>query len=233
MTRIRTIGIIDVETTSLDSSTGHVIEVALGLFSIEHGALIRARSWLCAAPAEAVTATEHVHGIPPALVAARGVPFEEVAKQIHAITTKEIDVLAAHQADFDRAWFPLFVQNAVPWICTLEDIKWPHRSTSRALTAIALAHGVGVVRAHRAMDDVLTLAALFDRAAELGEDLEAMLAHAMRPKARFAVADTTFDEARNVLAKEHGFRWEKPNWIRAMAIADTASLPFAVRQVTA
>ena len=77
------------------------------------------------------------------------------------------------------------------------------------------------------------MAALFDRAAELGGDIPAMMIHAMRPKARFVVADTNFDEARNALAKEHGFKWEKPNWVRNMAIADAPALPFAVRQVAA
>jgi DNA polymerase-3 subunit epsilon len=241
-TPIRTIGIIDVETTSLDPATGHVVEVALAVYSVEHRALIRARSWLCAAPIEDVAATEHIHGIPPALVAARGVPFAEVAKQAHAITTKELDLLAAHHADFDRGWFPPFLQNAVPWVCTLEDIAWPRKSSSRALTSTALAHGVGVVRAHRALEDVLTLAALFDRAAEIGADLQALFAHAMRPKV-LAVANTPKPwempagdwETLKTKLQDAGFRFvEQPEkrWQRSIARDDIAALPFEVREVS-
>jgi DNA polymerase-3 subunit epsilon len=225
------LALIDVETTSLEPLTGHVIEVGLGLYSVEHRTLIRCRSWLCAAPAAEVAKTQAIHGIPPALVAARGVPFEEVAKQVHAIVTKEAALYVAHNADFDRAWFPLHVQNAAPWACSCNDIEWLRPSASRGLTALALAHGVGVVAAHRALDDVMTLARLFERAAEIGGDVPAMLAKAMRPKGTFVVAGTNFDEARNALAKAAGFRWEKPHWMRRMAREDVTALPFAVREV--
>jgi DNA polymerase III epsilon subunit-like protein len=225
------LALVDLETTSLDPNAGHVVEVALGLYSVDHRCLIRCRSWLCAAPAEEVAKTESVHGIPPELVAARGVPFEEVAKQVHAIVTKEATVFVAHNADFDRAWLPLYVQNAAPWACSCHDISWPKPSTSRGLTALALAHGIGVVAAHRALDDVLTLARLFERAAELGGDIPALLTRALRPKGVYAVADTKFDEARNALAKAAGFHWEKPHWVRKMAHDDVAALPFAVREL--
>ncbi len=66
-----------------------------------------------------------------------------------------------------------------------------------------------------------------------GADLPAMLARALRPRAVFAVRDTGFSAARNELAKAHGFRWDKPNWVRKMAIEDTSALPFEVRQLSA
>jgi DNA polymerase-3 subunit epsilon len=225
---VNVLALIDLETTSLDPVTGCVVEVALGLWSVDHRSLIRCRSWLCAAPVEEVAKTQGVHGIPPELVAARGVPFEEVAKQVHAIVTKEANVFVAHNADFDRAWLPLFAQNAAPWACSCNDIEWVRPSTSRGLTALALAHGVGVVAAHRALDDVLTLARLFERAAELGGDINAMLTRALRPKGLYAISDRGFDEARNALAKSLGFRWDKPNWVRKMAHDDVKALPFDV-----
>lgn len=240
---INTIALLDVETTSLDPATGHVVEVALALYSVEFRALIRARSWLCAAPPEEVAKTVHIHGIPPALVTARGVPFEEVAKQVGAIVTKEAQVFVAHLADFDRSWFPLHVQNAAPWVCSCNDIEWVRPSTSRALTAVALAHGVGVVAAHRALDDVMTLARLFERAAELGGDLQAMFARAMRPKV-LVVANTPKPwempagqwEILKAQLQDAGFRFvEQPEkrWQRSIARDDIAALPFETREVAA
>ncbi len=239
---MKTIAIIDLETTSLDPATGHVVEVALALWSIEFRALIRCRSWLCAAPAEEVAKTQAIHGIPPALVAARGVPFEEVAKQVGAIVTKEADVFVAHNSDFDRSWFPLHVQNAAPWVDTCNDLEWPRPSTSRGLVALALAHGVGVVAAHRALDDVLTLARLFERAAELGADLHAMLARAMRPKVLVAantpkpweIPDSEWQALKTQL-QANGFRFvEQPEkrWQRSIARDDRAGLPFETREVS-
>lgn len=232
MTTPTILALLDTETTSTDHATGHVVEVALGLYDIEHGGLIRARSWLCTAPAEDVAASQYIHGVSPALVAARGVPFADVAKMVGAIVTKEAQAFAAHNADFDRAWFPLHVQNAAPWVDTCHDVEWPKRSTSRSLTAVALAHGVGVVRAHRALEDVLTLAALFDRAVELGADLPAMLARAMRPKVK--VASLMPYEEGNATNRAHGFAWEPHPvklWTRKIAREDIAGLPFQVREM--
>lgn len=230
---LRHLAILDTETTSLDPAAGHVVEGALALWSLEHRALVRARSWLVKAPLDAVAATQHVHGIPPALVEARGVPFDAVCKQVLDIASREADCFVAHHSAFDRAWFPLDVQNVAPWVCSCDDIAWPRPSTSRSLTAIALAHGVGVTRAHRALDDVLTLAALFDRVAE-SHDVEAMLVRAMRPKAIYEVADRTFSEERNALAKSAGFRWDAPtkSWRKSMAREDAGALPFAVKEVS-
>jgi len=94
------------------------------------------------------------------------------------------------------------------------------------LVHLALAHGIGVSLAHRALADCQLIAALFDRM----DDLQSMFRWAMRPKGRF-VAQVSYDD-RNI-AKEHGFRWlpERKTWERTMAISDTELLPFAVKQV--
>jgi DNA polymerase III subunit epsilon len=226
------LALLDVETTSLDPSSGHVVELAIGLFSIEHRSLVRSRSWLIAAPPDAVAETEHVHGIPPALVKARGGPFDAVCKMLHAIFMKEVDVVCCHNAAFDIAWLPPYLQKAKPVVCSCDDLVWPRPSTSRSLTALALAHGVGVLSAHRALDDVLTLARLFERAAELGADVEAMIRHGLRPKATF-VANVSYDDREK--AKAAGFRWEPKTklWTRRMARDDVSALDFPVREVTA
>lgn len=237
---MKVIGILDLETTGLEPATGHVVEAALLLYSLEFHAIIRARSWLCAAPAEEVAKTEHVHSIPPALVAARGVPFEDVAKQISAIATKEIDVLTSYNVAFDKEWFPPFVQNAKPWACLCNDVDWPKRSSNRSLLSVAHAHGVQIGSLHRAMDDVQLCARLLDRCVEIGVDLSAMLARAMRPKVLveattpkpWEMADDEWAALKAQL-QDAGFRFvEKPvkRWERRIAREDIGTLPFPTKE---
>jgi DNA polymerase III epsilon subunit-like protein len=143
------------------------------------------------------------------------------------------DAVVAHGAAFDKQWVSLPAE--LPWVCSCDDIEWPRKSSSRSLAAIALAHGVGVLDAHRAGADVATMVRLFERVHDMGTDLASMLALAMRPKALFAVADRGFDAARNQKAKELGFRWnaEAKRWERRMTAEQSASMPFAVTEVEA
>jgi len=227
------LAILDVETTSTEPAIGHVVEAAFALWSVEHRTVIRARSWLCAAPPEGVEATRHIHGIPPELVTARGVAFHEVAKQIHAIVLKEATWIGAWNADFDRAWMPHDVQNVVPWLDLCWDIDWPKATPDRKLLSVAHAHGVQVGALHRAPDDVLLVARLLERCAELGYGPQALIDQALRPRAVFAVADRRFDEERNRQAKDLGFRWhpESKTWRKKVALDSVDSLPFAVVRV--
>jgi DNA polymerase-3 subunit epsilon len=94
----------------------------------------------------------------------------------------------------------------------------------------ATAIEVACASAHRAMADCDLLARLFTRVAEMGADLDDMLAHGLRPKATFQ-ALVSYES--NHLAKTAGFRWnaEKRVWARKMAIEDAAALPFKVREI--
>jgi len=228
LTAMKNILIIDTETSGLDRATGHLLEVATALWSVEHRSVVKVRSWILRAE---TNAAEAVNGIPVALV--REHPH---ASNVHMTNqwvrawATEADCIVAHNAAFDSQWFEDDVQ-ALPWVCSCDDLEWPRASTSRSLTALALAHGVGVVSAHRALDDVLTLTRLFERAGEMSADVSAMLTRGMRPKGRYAVSATDFSEARNALAKAAGFRWEKPHWVRRMAREDVAGLPFDVKEL--
>lgn len=221
---MRPILIIDTETTGLDPSTSRLVEVACAVYSIEHRALIRARSWLIAGD---TNEAEPVNGISPELLK-HGVPVEDVMRQVYGIAIKECEAVVAHHAAFDRKWFSPEIQ-LLPWACSCHDMQWPRYSSSRSLTSLALAHGVGVIAAHRALDDVLTLARLFDRAAELGADIPTMIARAMRPKSRF-VADAP--RSMNDVLKAHSFCWDsiRREWWRRMPDEEAQHLPFTVRK---
>lgn len=219
------IAILDTETSSLDPSTGTLLEVAVATFSVRLGKLIESHSWLaCAASNEA----EAVNGLAVDLLAYGDDPSRVVEHAREVV--RGCDAVVAHGAAFDRQWVPI---EGIPWICSCDDIEWPRKSSTRSLAALALAHGVGVLDAHRAGTDVSTLVRLFERVHEMGVDLRAMLEKAMIPKCLFAVADRTYDEARNAKAKELGFRWnpDARRWERRMTTEQAAAMPFAVEQV--
>lgn len=224
---MRAVLLFDLETTGLDPQTCRVIEAAGALWSVPHRTLIGAFSFIVKADENPA---ERFNRIPPAVLRDHGIAPTEAEKRISAWFGKA-DAIVAHNAPFDASFLPTPIRDMRPWIDTKADVEWPHGKIGCGLRDLAADHGVGIVRAHRAASDVDILVRLFERVAELGHDVEAMLLRAMRPKATFAVADTRFDEARNELAKQNGFRWEKPHWIRRMAIEDAASLPFAVRQL--
>lgn len=227
---ISTIMIIDVETTSLDPATGQLLEVATALWSVEHRSLVKARSWILRA---ASNEAEAVNGIPAALVQGYPHGLDMLATEsLVQSWAKEADAIVAH-GDFDRKWFGGEQIQSCVWIDSCDDIEWPRASTSRSLVALALAHGVGVSHAHRALSDVMTLVQLFERAAEM-TDVEAMLVKAARPRKTYR-AHVSYET--NALAKERGFRWnpDRKMWVRRLAVEDATSKewPFKLEEVAA
>lgn len=221
--------ILDTETSGLDPETGHLLEVATAVYSADHLSVTRVRSWLVQAPSNEA---EAINGIPAALVADSDCASDRCYsdKWVQGWAS-DCDAIVAYRSDFDRQWFHAAAVTT-PWVEAM-DFAWPRGSTSKSLVAVALAHGIGIGSAHRALDDVLILARLLTRAAELGMNIEEQVRRGLRPRGRFVVTETTYNPERNAMAKEAGFRWEADLkvWARSMAIADTAALPFAVKQV--
>lgn len=226
---VRSVLLLDTETTSLTPETGQLIEVGIAVWSVDHLSLVASRSWLLLSE---TNDAQEVNGIPVGILRDHG--RDQITTDSWVGSWMDhVDAVVAYGAEFDRKWFGEAVRSKKPWICAMDDLPWPKRTGSKSLAAVALGHGVGMARAHRAIDDVLTMVSLFERVAEMGVDMRAFFAHGLRPKVRFVVADTNYDEKRTALAKAAGFRWEKPNWVRAMPIEDAANLPFTVRQETA
>lgn len=226
MSAPETILILDTETTGTDENAT-VIEVACILYSVTHAAPIRSFASLIRAEENPA---EHVNGIPAALLADSFPP--DLVWPAVARMSLAAGAMVAYNAEFDRR----FVADACvstasrPWICAMDDLQWPRASESRSLVTLALAHGVGVASAHRAMTDCDILARLFTRAAEMGADLGAMLTRGMRPKARYQ-ALVSYES--NHLAKASGFRWDvaAKMWTRTMACEDAEGLSFKVRRI--
>lgn len=220
------IAILDTETTSLDPPPfGRVIEVAVMLFDVDHAQPVASFSSLIRGDKNEA---QDVNGIPVAML-----PEARDADRVWSAARWVIEpaeAIVAHHAEFDRQFTPDLER---PWICSEEDVNWPHsKKGGRAgsLAHLALSLGLGVASAHRAATDVDTLARIFTRLAEKGYDLQAILKHAMRPKAMFHSL-ASYDDRETV--KQHGFRWDpaKKIWWRRMAIEDAEKLPFKTRMV--
>lgn len=229
---MKTVLIFDVETNGTDPKKDDVIEVAGALFSIEHASVVSGFSFVCKA---AHNAAESVNHISPELLCAHGSEYDETWRRV-AAWMKRADAIVAHNASFDRSFCPASLRDVKPWICSLEDIEWPRAGAGSRLVDIALAHGVGVCGAHRALTDVLLLASLFERASELGSALPELFAKAARPRQRYRAVTPKFDPAMNEKLKGAGFRWspESKAWWRRLVVADVPQLvaqyPFAIAE---
>ncbi len=217
--------ICDVETTGLDREKDAVIELGCILWNVEHRCVVEIYSRLLPAESNAAEAT---NGIPAALLATLA---DASTWDGFAELAGEADAIAAHQADFDRAFVERHVKTVgVPWICTREDMKWPRAGNGESLIATALAHGVAVVSAHRAISDCLLLARLFEAVPDIAERLEAAREHALLPKLRL-VSLAPYEERE--IVKASGFKWDpgRKEWWRVMAAEDARGLPFRTREV--
>lgn len=220
------VAIIDTETTALTPEEGTCIEVALVRYSIKHTAVVEAFSWLLEAESNEA---EHINHIPPGLLVAPTAHEANGAWELVADRAEVSDAILAHNADFDRQWAPdWFSKVPTPWIDTCGGVDWPLQSKpGSSLINLCLEHGLGVVDPHRALNDCLLLARLLTRCAELGHDLDKILARGLRPTATFQ-ALVSFHQ--KDAAKEAGFHWEPKTkqWLRKMAIEDAEKLPFRV-----
>lgn len=220
------VSIVDTETTDLSPDKGKLLEVAVVNFDAELGDVIEARSFLVhGAGAEEIEKTRPIHGISPDIVERYGSHLDEVIRDLKAMTASG-EAFLAHNAEFDMQWLP-FTEKA--WVCTKDDIQWPNGTPNMSLASLALSHGVGMVSAHRAMDDCMTIARVLKRVAEK-HDLVALVRHGMRPKAKFKAIISYEDRE---VVKKIGFHWDadRKMWWRKMAIDDAKNLGFQVIQI--
>ena len=112
-----------------------------------------------------------------------------------------------------------------PWLCTMDDIRWPsHRQLKPrpSVRDLALAYGIPVWAAHRALTDCIYLADVLARC----DDLEQLLKHGMEPRVLMR-AKVSYDN--RSLAKDAGFHWNDPLpgcWSRRLSPREAAELPF-------
>ncbi|MFZ0409159.1 MAG: 3'-5' exonuclease [Cyanobium sp.] len=219
--------VLDTETTALSREHGQCIEVGAVLFHVPSRAVLMQVSFLLPCPSNPA---EAINGI-PAPVSRLSQPWQAGLACFEAMV-EAADVLVAHNASFDRQWFgqtPL-PSLSKPWICSMEDIRWPAERKLRATPSmrdLALAYGIPVWAAHRALTDCIYLVQVFERCA----DLEPLLQAALEPR-RLYRAQLGYAERHR--AKEAGFRWNEPvrgAWSRRLSDREVAALSFAVEAV--
>ncbi len=219
--------ILDTETTGLDNEKDDCIEVGSILFNVKSRSVLAQQSFLL--PVE-INKAEKINNI-PAEITRLPQPVSEAIKYFESLV-RISDVVVAHNAEFDMKWFGF---NKLPqiekkWICSMDDITWPADRQLKARPSVrdlALAYGVPVWSAHRALTDCIYLAEVFKRCGEL----EKLLIRALEPKVLLR-AEISYEKRH--LARNAGFRWNdaiKGAWSRKMSRRDMEKLEFPVEVV--
>jgi len=219
--------ILDTETTGLDNENDDCLEVGSILFNVKSRSVLAQQSFLL--PVE-INNAEKINNI-PAEITRLPQPLSEAIKYFESLV-RVSDVIVAHNAEFDMKWFGL---NKLPqiekqWICSMDDITWPAERQLKARPSVrdlALAYGIPVWNAHRALTDCIYLSEVFKRCSEL----EKLLIRALEPKVLLR-AQISYEE--RYLAKNAGFRWNdaiKGAWSRKMSRRDMEKLDFTVNVV--
>nr|WP_320675471.1 3'-5' exonuclease [Prochlorococcus sp. MIT 1341] len=222
-----TLLILDTETTGLDPKTDQCLEVGVILFHISSRAVLAQQSLLF--PVDE-NAAEHINRI-PASVTKLTQPWSLGLKYLEALI-ETADIVVAHNASFDRQWFgrPPLPRVTKPWVCSMEDIVWPEGKNLRprpSVRDLALAYGVPVWSAHRALTDCIYLSEVFSRC----EDLETLLRQGMEPKTLMR-AEVSYEQRH--LARNAGFRWNDPvkgAWSKRLTIREAEKLDFPVKSL--
>ena len=219
--------ILDCETSGIDPLTDRILEIGAVLWDVSTICILECYSALIHDPADPSNAAEATNRIAPSALQ-RGRPLEEVNRRLAELVDRA-DVATAWNAKFDAAF--LTDRVPIPWICAMDDLQYPRSSSSKSLIATALAHGLGVADAHRALTDCLLLARLFERVAEGDADLQAFFERGLRPKLLFQA----LVPKPGAQAKAAGFRWNEDGsfrWLRAMPPEDAARLPFPTKEAS-
>ncbi|GDX72092.1 DNA polymerase III subunit epsilon [Cyanobium sp.] len=216
--------ILDTETTGLDPDRHHCIEVGAVLFDVPHRAVLSQVSFLLPC---ARNEAEAVNGI-AAAISQLPQPWQSGLACFEAML-ESAELVVAHNAAFDRQWFGLGPLPPIhkPWLCSMEDLRWPAERQLRATPSVrdlALAYGVPVWAAHRALTDCIYLAQVFERCGEL----EQLLEQGLEPR-RLYRARVSYEERHR--AREAGFRWNDPvsgAWTRRLSEREVGLLSFPV-----
>ena len=216
--------ILDTETTGLDPDRHHCIEVGAVLFDVPHRAVLSQVSFLlpCAS-----NDAEAVNGI-AAAISQLPQPWQSGLACFEAMLAAA-ELVVAHNAAFDRQWFGLGPLPEIhkPWLCSMDDLRWPAERQLRATPSVrdlALAYGVPVWAAHRALTDCIYLAQVFERCGEL----EQLLEQGLEPRLLYR-ARVSYEERHR--AREAGFRWNDPvsgAWTRRLSEREVGLLSFPV-----
>lgn len=216
--------IVDTETTGLDPDIHECLEIGAILFDVKSRSVLAQQSFLLPV---LENGAEKINRI-PAEITQISQPWQAGLTYLDSLI-QVADVMVAHNVAFDRQWFgkeplPKISKN---WICSMEDITWPSSLNIRirpSVRDLALAYGVPVWNAHRALTDCIYLSEVLSRC----DNLEELLIQGLQPRVLMR-AQVSYDQRQ--LAKNAGFRWNDPvvgAWSRRLTNQEASELDFEV-----
>ncbi len=217
--------IIDFETTGLDTKFDEIIEMGIFLF-FEHssGAItsVAAANWLNE-PAKPISEEiTQITGITQADVAGKHIDWDEVRDFL-----AEVDVFAAHNADFDRKFFARYYgEDDRPWYCTSRggDVNWKRMGyNTSGLELLTYQHGF-FYDAHRAVVDCVAVFHLINLHPEILDMVKESLKTSSAKISAISAPIRVKDDL-----KARGYRWNpdaKVWWIKVLDTAIEKELDF-------
>ncbi|WP_294392972.1 3'-5' exonuclease [uncultured Sphingomonas sp.] len=216
---IRTVAVIDTETTGTDPDRDEIIDIAVVIVAVGAAGQIvridRAGQALRDPGMPIPAAITRLTGITEAHVRDKVIDLDALEALIASA-----DVRIAHNAAFDAA----FIERLLPglagaaWACSARDFDWVDRGFDGAKLGHLLMQIGHFNTGHRAMADVISLIHLLaHRLADGSTVIGAILANAERPTVRIEAAGAPFDK-RSIL-KGRGYRWDpaaKVWWIEIL-----------------
>lgn len=230
---INNVLIIDTETNGIDIEKNQVIEVGAILYSVRYQTILQQISFLLP---EMSNNMHKINNIPLNALIETSHDLSLFWRILHNMSELSNYVIV-HNVEFHKKWFcddgrlPTLIgfnDEPLRWLCTQEDFVFPRQYKSRmSLVDLAIAHGIGVSTAHRALDDCRLIAELFNR----GDDLQGLFEQALLPRLD-CIAQVSYDDRE--LAKQAGFRWKAATktWERRAKQSEIDSFPFLVHVVT-
>lgn len=202
------LALLDFETTGFTPGRDEVIE--LGLVQVAYSPslekiteIIEITSQLECPKQTISELITGITGISNEMVAGKRIDDAHVARIVNSS-----NVLIAHNAQFDRAFFDIRfpeMANKV-WACSVKDIDWRrHGFESAKLEYLLLKNGY-FYDGHRAATDCLAMVQLF---ASVPNALPELLANAQ--KASFKILAKGVSYADREVVKKRGYRWDGDN----------------------
>jgi DNA polymerase-3 subunit epsilon len=200
MKQINNCLIIDTETNG-NQEQPTVLEIGAIFYSVAHQTILSCGSSLISLEADSdiVNHAELINKIPNSALLISHVGESHFRDYLTAVYS-EADVIVAHNKSFDQ---PLMLELGFKdklWLCTYKDFElfpdaYPGK---RDLISLAQFYGVGINISHRAINDCLFLAEVFNRVSNLQEQFRI----AQLPI--IEAVGSTSDESLKLL----GFQWD-------------------------
>lgn len=224
--------IVDTETTGVDPEKDKIIEVGAVLYSVTHATTI-AQVSLLVPTADGKNPAQSINEISEDILVdtMSDIGLRNVADEYIQSMADAADVFIAQKASFDKAFLSKVNDRWTdkPWLCTKEDFAFKKGRPGDSLINLALAHGIGVSSAHRALTDCQLIARIFDSYGP--EELAKLFEHAALPRETY-LAVTSYAEREK--AKAAGFGWDsdKKWWHKRLTVSEAAAITdFKIRRL--